>query len=79
LERLGIPVVEERDFRIASGQMIQRQLGAALFRYQGHAGGSPVIFGEEGDATLLGAVTLEALGFGLDPIRRELIPIPMLI
>jgi hypothetical protein len=33
-----------------------------------HRGASPVIFGERGDSTLLGAVTLEALGVILDPI-----------
>jgi hypothetical protein len=38
-----------------------------------------VIFGEKGDATLLGALTLEALGLALDPIRRELKPLPMML
>jgi hypothetical protein len=38
-----------------------------------------VIFGEPGDATLLGAVSLEALGFVLDAIRRDLVPLPMVI
>jgi hypothetical protein len=37
-----------------------------------------VIFGEEGDSTLLGAFTLEALGLSLDPLRRELKPLPMI-
>jgi hypothetical protein len=39
----------------------------------------PAIFGEEGDSCLLGALTLEALGFSLDPLRRELNPLPMLL
>ena len=38
-----------------------------------------MIFGEEGDSTLLGALSLEALGFSLDPIRRELRPLPMIL
>jgi hypothetical protein len=42
-------------------------------------GGADVIFGEEGDSTLLGALTLEALGLALDPLRRELKPLPMLL
>ena len=37
------------------------------------------IFGEEGDASLLGATTLEALGLALDSLRRELRPIPMML
>lgn len=38
-----------------------------------------MIFGEEGDATLLGAMTLEALGLALDPLKRELREMPMII
>ena len=38
-----------------------------------------VIFGEPGDAVLLGAFTLEALGLCLDPLKRELLPIPMIL
>ncbi len=43
------------------------------------SGAAPVIFGEPGDATLLGTVTLESLGLILDPIRRELRPLPMIV
>jgi hypothetical protein len=45
----------------------------------GDRAASFVIFGEEGDATLLGTVSIEALGFMLDPIRRELRPLPMVL
>jgi len=45
-----------------------------LFKFGQYVGFADVIFGEEGDATLLGALSLEALGLSLDPIRRELKP-----
>ena len=38
-----------------------------------------MIFGEEGDSSLLGAFTLEALGLTLDPLKRELRPLPMIL
>jgi hypothetical protein len=38
-----------------------------------------VVFREEDDSTLLGALTLEALGLVLDPLRRELKPLPMIL
>ena len=38
-----------------------------------------MIFGEEDDLLLLGALALEALGLALDPLRRELRPIPMIL
>ena len=49
-----------------------------MFKYQDRVGVAVVIFGEEQDSSLLGVHTLEALGFALDPIRRELIPLPMI-
>lgn len=53
--------------------------GIAAFRFEGKIGGADVIFGEEGDANLLGAFTLESLGLALDPLRRELRPLPMML
>jgi hypothetical protein len=38
-----------------------------------------VIFAESRDATLLGGVTLESLGFVLDAVRRDLLPLPMVV
>ncbi|HUI54845.1 MAG TPA: hypothetical protein VLY04_07730 [Bryobacteraceae bacterium] len=79
LERLGIAPVSEQDFRLASGQTIRRQTGGALFKYRDKVGVAAVIFGDEGDSTLLGAHTLESLGLAHDPIRRELVPLPMML
>jgi hypothetical protein len=38
-----------------------------------------VVFGDEGALPLLGAVTLEEFGLGVDPIARKLIPVPGLL
>jgi clan AA aspartic protease len=77
LDSLGIRRSGRRRFVLADGTEIVRRTGVALFRFRGEEGGSTVIFGEEGDATLLGIVTLEELGLILDPVRRELRPMPM--
>ena len=79
LARLGVSPLSEQVFRLASGQTIRRQTGGALFKYGDKIGVAVVIFGEADDATLLGSHTLDALGLGLDPIRRELIPLPMML
>jgi len=50
-----------------------------LFRYKENRGAAPVVFGEPGDSNLLGVVTLEALGYVLDPLKRELRPSPMVL
>ena len=79
LERLGIKPLVEEEFRLANGYKIIRKKGVAVFKYNGRVGGADVIFGESEDSTLLGALTLEALGLSLDPLRRQLKPIPMMM
>lgn len=79
LEKLGIKPIAEQQFRLADGSKIVRKKGIALFKYHNEVGGADVIFGEEGDSKLLGAFTLEALGLALDPFKRELKPLPMIL
>ncbi len=79
LENLGIKPVTEQEFRLADGTKIVRKKGVALFKYSDRKGGADVIFGEEGDSVLLGVFTLEALGFVVAPLRRELKPLPMIL
>ena len=79
LERLGIQPLAQQEFRLANGSKVQRKKGMAIFKYGDRIGGADVIFGEEGDTVLLGAFTLEALGLSLDPLRRELKQLPMLL
>ena len=79
LERLNIRPLSEQVFRLANGTKMTRRKGIALFRYGERVGGADVIFGEEDDSNLLGATTLESLGLTLDPLRRELRPLPMVL
>ena len=79
LRRLGIKPIDKQVFRLANGEKITRKKGGALFRYNGRTGVADVIFGEKGDATLLGVHTLEALGFALDPLKRELRELPLVL
>ena len=79
LRQLGIKPHSTKTFTLADGSEISRKIGDAIFKLDGHQGASPVIFGEKGDSALLGTVSLEALGLLLDPIRRELRPLPMVL
>jgi len=79
LRKLGVKPVATQEFRLADGSAIKRRKGIALFQYEERIGGADVIFGEKGDHTLLGAFTLESLGLALDPLKRELRPIPMIL
>ncbi len=79
LKRLGIKPFGEQQFPLAGGSKILRKKGMAVFRYGKRVGGADLIFGEKDDSTLLGAFTLEALGLTLDPLRRKLKPLPMIL
>lgn len=79
LERLGIKPLTTQEFRLADGSKIVRKKGGAVFKHGDRIGVADVVFGEEGDSVLLGAFTLEALGLSLDPLRRDLKPLPMIL
>lgn len=79
LKYLDIKSDREEEFSLVDGTKIKRKLGDAIFEINGKKGASPVIFGEEGDAQLLGVFTLEALGLILDPFKRELRPAKLLM
>ena len=79
LRRLGIEPHTTQRFELADGTEVRRAVGDATFIVAGKRGASPVIFGEEDDSVLLGTVSLEALGFMLDPPKRVLKPLPMVL
>jgi predicted aspartyl protease len=79
LRRLGIRPHGTRSFILADGTEITRPIGDAIFLINGDRGASPVIFGQKGDSALLGMVSLEAVGLLLDPIRRVLRPLPLIL
>lgn len=79
LRKLGVKPHSRRTFILADGTQITRRIGDVLFRFDGRQGASPVIFGEKDDSVLLGTVSLEALGLILDPLKRVLRPLPMLL
>lgn len=69
----------EMDFTLADGSIIKRSVSECLVTLPHGKGHTPVILGEEGDESLLGMVTLEILGLKLDPFRRTLEPMKMML
>ena len=74
LSAIGIVPDGVESFSLADFTQIHREVGQAAFTFNGRTRSAPVMFGEEGDATLLGVMTLESLGLMLDPVRQELRP-----
>ena len=79
LEKLGIRPSGERTFLLANGQPVKRRMGEARIDFQGQSATCVVLFGEEGDSTLLGVTTLENLGLIFDPMRQKILSLPMLL
>ena len=79
LARLGIEPVNNRNFRLADERIITYPVSDARIRLAGAEHITLVVFGPEGAAPLIGAVTLETFGLGVDPIGRRLIPVPALL
>ena len=78
LKKLSIKPTSFQEFILANGEVIKKPIGNAYFEYKDMIRAAPVVFGDKG-IFLLGATTIEALGMILDPIRRELKPLPMVL
>lgn len=74
LEQLGVPRLPRRRLLLADGGTVERETAGVLMRLNGTEAMVTVVIAEAGDAHLLGATALETLGFGVDPIRQQLIP-----
>lgn len=77
LESLDITPHSERTFTLADARQITWPVGNAGFVIGSRQGASVIVFGQDDTPALLGVATLEELGLGLDPVHRELIPIPL--
>ena len=79
LRTIGIEPREVQTFSLAHGGTVRRAIGDVRYEIDRSVGAAPVIFGRRGDASLLGVVTLEALGLRLDPLGRTLEPLKLMI
>lgn len=78
LKSLKVKPIDKQRFILANGEEMEREIGEAKFSFRGKQRTAPVIFGDP-DIYLLGATTLENMGLILDPISRELKPLPMVV
>ena len=79
LARLGVSSVERWPFRLTDERLVEMDIGQTQVRVDGRGVTTIVVFGDEGTEPLLGAYTLEGLRLGVDPVSRQLIPVPGLL
>ncbi len=76
---IGLKPKRKLSFTLADGTTVERSVSEAFVVFPQGEAHTPVILGEEGDAALLGVVTLEILGLVLNPFNRTLHPMHMLL
>jgi predicted aspartyl protease len=76
---IGLEPKRRMTFVLADGTFIERDVSECHIALPLGDGHTPVILGEADDEALLGVVTLEILGFILNPFNRTLQPARLLL
>ncbi len=71
---LGITPVRIDRFETADGRVLEREVGFAFMYAAERSTATVVVFAQEGDMVLLGAIGLEGMNLRVDLVRRELVP-----
>lgn len=79
LEKLGLKPLDRRRLRVYGGAIVERDVGVAILEYEDRRIGAPVIFGEANDIPVLGVTSIEALGYQVDPLTKQLKPTELLM
>lgn len=74
LQGLGVTAARSERFKTADGRVLEREIGFAMVFAGGRASPTIVVFAEDGDMVLLGALALEGLNLRIDIISKELVP-----
>ena len=75
LRELGVAPVSSQQFRFAQGEIRQMEMGRAWISVDGREEMTLFVVNDEGTPPLLGALALEALFLGVDPVAQRLIPV----
>jgi aspartyl protease family protein len=71
-KKIKLKPVRTQEFALADGKIIKRKLGLAFLEFQKHKGASHVVLGKKNDMCILGAISLESMGLGLNPFARRI-------
>lgn len=78
LEKLGVVPAVNREFVMADGRKIQRDMGAVLLEVNGLKAVVPVLFAEPSDLAVLGVTAMEVLGLEVDPTTHTVKQVPLI-
>ena len=72
LRALGVEPLMRQTFRFAQGELRSMDVGQTWVRVDGREVVTLVLFNDEGTPPLLGALALESLFLGVDPVGKRL-------
>lgn len=78
LKKLKVKPIDKQEFILANGERIVKDIGQVQIELLNKKRIVPIVYGED-DIYLVGATTLEVFGLMLDPLKREVKPLPMVI
>ena len=79
LQDLGIRPLFRQSFKFGEGTLREMDVGQTWIRVEGREVVTLVLFNDEGTTPLLGAIALESLFMGVDPLEQRLVPVEGLI
>jgi len=74
-EQLGINPFGVRQVQYADGTVVSKPVASAEILINQEVAPTVVLSGEPNDLILIGALALEGLNLGIDPIRKTLVPV----
>ncbi|MBI1886542.1 MAG: aspartyl protease family protein [Chloroflexi bacterium] len=75
LAQLGVQPYRKFRFELADASRLELEVGRTWVRVNGQEEFTQVVFGREGSSPILGAVTLQEMGFTVDPVREQLVSV----
>ena len=75
LARLGVEAEGTVQLELANGQIEERPIGSVRAMVDGMQRTIPCVFGEPGETSVIGAVTLEIFLLSFDPVEQRLVPV----
>ena len=75
LHALGVTPIVKQNFRFGQGEVRSMDVGQTWIRVEDREVITLVLFNEEGTQPLLGALALEGIFMGVDPVGKRLLPV----
>ena len=75
LHELSVTPLMRHNFRFGQGEVRQMDVGQTWVRVEGREVITLVLFNDEDSIPLLGALALEGVFMGVDPVAQKLVPV----